>query len=54
MLVLRRDHHQPDAENIGKAVRNVLWRAWILDAGRQQISNAKTLLNLVQQQNPAA
>ena len=53
ILITRRDHHQPEADDVGKAVRDMLGRAWILDAGRQTISHPKTLLDLAQQQNPA-
>ena len=48
VLVTRRDHHQPKADNIGKAVRDMLGGAWILDAGRQTIGYSKTLLDLAQ------
>lgn len=52
ILMTRRDHHQPKTDDIGKAVRDMLRRAWILDAGRQTIGRPETLLDLALQQNP--
>ena len=53
ILIACSDHHQPEPDDVGKAMRDVLGRARILDTGRQTIGHAKALLDLAQQQNPA-
>ena len=53
VLIARSNHHQPEADNIRKAVRNVFGRAWILDAGRQATGNPKAPFDLAQQQDAA-
>ena len=34
ILITCRDHHQPEVDNVGKTMRDMLRRAWILDTGR--------------------
>lgn len=49
VLITRRNHHQPKANDIGKAMRDMFRRARIPDAGRQPFGHLKTPLSLTQQ-----
>ena len=53
ILVARRDHQQPKADDVRHRVGDLVGRAGILDAGGQPISDAKALLDLAQRQHTA-
>ncbi len=53
VLVARRDHQQTKAHNRGERVRDLVRRARIDEAGGHAIGDAKPLLDLAQNQNPA-
>jgi hypothetical protein len=53
ILIARRDHHQAETDHVGQGVGDAVGRARIPDAGRKAISNAKSLLDLAQQHQPA-
>ena len=53
VFVARRDHQQPKADDVGERVRDLVRRARVFDAGGHAIGDAKALLDLAQNQNPA-
>ena len=53
VLITRRDHQQPKANDVGHRMRDVLGSAWVLDAGGHALGDAKAPLDLAQSQNPA-
>ena len=53
VLIARRDHQQSKANDVGEAVRDLIGRARVLDAGGHAIGDAKPLLDLAQNQNAA-
>ena len=53
VFVARRDHQQSKANDVGEAVRDLIGRTRVFDAGGQAIGDAKALLDLAQHQNAA-
>ena len=53
VFVARSDHQQPKTNAVGEAMRDLVGRARILDAGGHAIGDAKALLDLAQSQKPA-
>lgn len=53
VLVPRRDHQQPKADDVGDRMGDLVRRARIGDASRDAIGHAKALLDLTQHQNAA-
>ena len=51
VLMASRDHQQAETNDVGEPVRDQFGYARINDAGGQTLGNAKTLLNLAQDQN---
>jgi hypothetical protein len=51
VLMASRDHQQAETNDVGEPVRDQFGYARINDAGGQTLSNAKTLLDLAQDQN---
>ena len=53
VLIARRDHQQPKADDVGKAVGDLIGRAPVDHAGGEPIGDAKALVDLAQRQNAA-
>ena len=53
VFITRRDHQQSKANNVGKAVRDLVRRTRVFDAGGHAIGDAKALLDLAQHQDAA-
>ena len=53
VFMARRDHQQPKADYVGERVRDLIRRARVFDTRRHAIGDAKALLNLAQNHNPA-
>ena len=51
VLVARSDHQQPKTNDVGEAMRDLVGRARVLDAGGHAIGDPKALLDLAQHQN---
>ena len=47
------DHQQPKTDDVGEAVRDLIRRTRVFDAGGQTIGDAKALFDLAQHQNAA-
>ena len=53
VFIACRDHQQPKADDVGERVRDQIGRARVFDARRHAIGDAKPLLHLAQNHNPA-
>jgi hypothetical protein len=53
VLIARRHHQQPKADDVGERVRDLIRRARVHHAGGEPIGDAKALLRLAQNHNPA-
>ena len=53
VLIARRDHQQPKADDLRQAVGDLIGRAGIDHAGGEPIGDAKALVDLAQRQNAA-
>ena len=53
VFVACRDHQQPKADDVGERVRDLIRRAWVFDTRSHAIGDAKALLHLAQNHNPA-
>ncbi len=53
VFIARRDHQQPKANDVGERMRDQIGRSRVFDARRDAIGDAKALLHLAQNHNPA-
>src|SRR5450631_3921167 len=53
VFIACRDHQQPKADDVGERVRDLIRRARVFDTRSHAIGDAKALLHLAQNQNPA-
>ncbi len=53
VLVAGRDHQQAEADDVGEAVPDLLWRPRVIEAGGQAIGDAEAALDLFQRQHAA-
>ena len=53
VFVACRDHQQAKTNDVGEAVRDLIRRTRVFDAGGQAIGDAKALFDLAQNQNAA-
>ena len=50
VLIAGRDHQQPEADDIGQAMNDLIRRSWVIDARGEPIGDTQTLLDLAQGQ----
>jgi len=53
VFIACRDHQQPKADDVGERVRDLIRRARVHHTGGEPIGDAKPLLHLAQNHNPA-
>ena len=51
ILITGSDHQQPEADQIGQAMNDLILRAWVIDARGEPLGDTQTLLHLAQGEN---